>query len=197
MSIDTLDIGPLRQFLGVWEGNKGIDISPGLPNHKLTDTETNYKEQWIFKPIYPATENHDQKLRQVVHDTNAWRGTPSTASKNAGEPFHAQRGFWVWDPSTGMLLNSFAVPRGIVVNAGGIVEPNSTEFELVAEAGSETYGVCQNPFLIDNFKVVRYTLKVKLNKDGSLKYFQNTELKINGRPGTFDHTDENTLMHIN
>ncbi|MCA9528598.1 MAG: FABP family protein [Myxococcales bacterium] len=187
------DIGPLAGLLGVWEGTSGTDVSPGVPDRMATETEKKYRERWVFEPISPAVENHDQKLRQVVCDTNAWRGTPSTAGKNAGEPFHAQRGYWVWDPATKMVLNSFAVPRGITINAGGTVEPGATEFELVAEAGSETYGICQNPFLIDNFKVVRYILKLKLNGDGTFDYEQDTQLQIKGR-GLMHHTDANHLV---
>ncbi|MGH8337853.1 MAG: hypothetical protein ACRETL_13765, partial [Gammaproteobacteria bacterium] len=85
--------GPLAGLIGVWEGNGGKDISPGKPDKMETDTEKSYLEKWFFSLITPHVENHDQKLRQVVCDTNAWRGTPSTAGKNAGEPFHAQRGY--------------------------------------------------------------------------------------------------------
>ncbi|KAA0911073.1 FABP family protein [Pusillimonas sp. ANT_WB101] len=60
------------------------------------------------------------------------------------------------------------LPRGIVINAGGTVKPDATSFELVAEAGSETFGICQHPFLIENFKVVRYILKLTLNGDGTI-----------------------------
>ena len=189
---DLLGLGPLAGLIGVWEGNSGTDISPGLPDRKMTDTEKNYHERWAFELVSPAVQNHDQKLRQVVCDTNAWRGSSSTAGKKAGEPFHGQRGYWIWDAATGMVLNSFAVPRGIVINAGGTVQPGATSFELVAEAGSETYGICQNPYLIENFKVVRYILKLKLNGDGSLDYEQDTQLEIKGR-GLLHHTDANHL----
>ncbi len=189
---NLVGLGPLAGLLGVWEGSRGTDISPGKPDRMMTDTETSYRERWSFELISPAVENHDQKLRQLVCDTNAWRGTSSTAGKQAGEAFHAQRGYWVWDAATGMVLNSFAVPRGIVINAGGIAEPNAASFELVAEAGSETYGICQNPYLLHHFKVVRYILTLKLNGDGSFDYTQDTQLEIKGR-GLLHHTDANHL----
>lgn len=188
----TAGFGPLAGLIGVWEGSAGIDISPGLPDRTMTDTETSYHERWVFEPVSPAVANHDQKLRQLICDTNAWRGSPSTAGKTAGEAFHGQRGYWVWDAATGMVLNSFAVPRGITINAGGTVEPDATSFELVAEAGSEIYGICQNPYLVENFKVVRYILKLKLNDDGSFDYEQDTQLEIKGR-GLLHHTDANHL----
>lgn len=192
---EAIDYGPLAGLIGSWEGTSGTDVSPGKPDQQTTDTERRYRERWVFEAISPAVENHDQKLRQVIADTHAWRGTPSTAGKHAGEPFHAQRGYWVWDPATKMLLNSFAVPRGLVINAGGIVEPDATHFELEAQAGSETYGICQNAFLRDNFKVVRYTLKVTLSGKGSIDYEQDTLLLIKGR-GLMHHTDANHLQRV-
>lgn len=191
---NTIDYGPLTGLIGVWEGNHGTDLSPGMPDHLMDDTETSYRERWAFEAVSPAVENHDQKLRQIVGDTNAWRGTPSTAGKNAGEAFHAQRGYWVWDPETNIVLNSFAVPRGIVVNAGGTVAPGATTFELAADCGSEIFGICQNPFLIESFKVVRYTIKVTLNGD-TIDYEQDTQLEIKGR-GLMHHTDSNQLTRV-
>ena len=191
----TAGLGPLAGLLGVWEGATGVDTSPGVPDQLLTEIESSYRERWAFEEVDPPAENHTQKTRQVVCDTNAWRGATSTAGKKGGEAFHAQRGYWVWDPASKMLLSSFAVPRGIVINAGGTVEPDATSFELVADAGSETYGICQNPYLHENFKVVRYILKLKLNGDGSLDYEQDTQLQIKGR-GLMHHTDANHLERV-
>ncbi|MEO6926435.1 MAG: heme-binding beta-barrel domain-containing protein [Rhodanobacter sp.] len=187
-----LDLGPLAGLVGTWEGNHGTDISPGHPDRMMTDTETSYRERWVLELVNPAVGNHDQKLRQLTCATNAWRGNPSTAGKHAGEPFHGQLGYMIWDAANKQVLASFAVPRGIVINAGGKVEPDATSFELVAEAGSETCGICQNPYLLENFKVVRYILKLKLNGDGSFDYEQDTQLQIKGR-GLHHHTDANHL----
>ena len=192
---NTINYGPLAALIGVWEGNEGTDVSPAKPNQMETDTETGYRERWVFEAVSPAVENHDQKLCQLVADTNAWRGTPSTAGKNAAEPFHAQRGYWVWDAATGMILNSFAVPRGIVINAGGTAQPGATSFEMMAEAGSEHFGICQSPFLLESFKVVRYILKVRLNGNDSIDYEQDTQLHIKGR-GLMHHTDTNHLKRV-
>lgn len=101
----------------------------------------------------------------------------------------------IWDAAAKPLLASFAVPRGIVVNAGATVEPDATSFELVAEAGSEGYGIYQSPFLLQNFKVVRCILKLKLNGDGSFDYEQDTQFEIKGR-GLMHHTDANRMKRI-
>ncbi len=187
-------LGPLAGLVGVWEGNSGTDTSPGMPDRMSTEVSSSYRERWALEVVTPAAENHAQKLRQLTFVTSAWRGHPSMAGAPAGEPFHAQTGFMVWDAANKQLLATFAVPRGITINAGGPVDPEATTFELVAEAGSESYGICQNPYLIENFKVVRYSLKVKLNGDGSLDYEQDTQLQIKDRAGIFHHTDANHLQ---
>lgn len=184
--------GPMAGLIGAWEGTSGKDTSPGMPDHMTTEVSNNYRERWVLAVVSPSAENHHQKLRQLTFDTSAWRGHASQAGAPAGEPFHAQTGYMIWDAANKQLLASFAVPRGIVINAGGRVEPDATSFELVAEAGSETYGICQNPDLLENFKVVRYILKVKMNGDGSIDYEQDTQLQIKGR-GLLHHTDTNHL----
>ncbi|MEO8839634.1 MAG: heme-binding beta-barrel domain-containing protein, partial [Herbaspirillum sp.] len=136
------ELGPMAGLIGVWEGNSGTDTSPGMPDQNKTDVEKGYREQWVLEHVPAGAQNHNQKLQVLTFATSAWRGTPCTAGKIAGEAFHAQAGFMTWDAADKQLLASFAVPRGIVINAGGTVEPNATSFELVAEAGSETYGIC-------------------------------------------------------
>lgn len=190
------DLGPLAKLLGTWEGNEGEDVSPAVPDKMKTDIERGFFERWVFNPIVPAVENHEQELRQIGCNTDASRGNPSTAGKKAGESFHSQRGYWTWDRDTGIILSSFAVPRGIVVNAGAKIEADAKKYTLVAEAGDEIFGVCQNPFLIENFKVVKYILEIEFIDDDTIKYFQNTQLKIKGREEIFDHTDTNLMRRI-
>ena len=185
-------LGPMAALVGVWEGNAGTDTAPGMPDQNKTDVEKGYHEQWVLEHVPAGAQNHSQKLQVLTFATSAHRATPSTTGHIAGEAFHAQTGFLLWDAATKQLLASFAVPRGIVINAGGTVESNATSFELVAEAGSETYGICQNPSLLENFKVVRYILRVRMNGDGSFDYDQDTQLQIKGR-GLMHHTDANHL----
>lgn len=76
-----------------------------------------------------------------------------------------------------------------------LAERDATTFAPVAEAGSETYGICQNPFLNEHFKVVRYILKLTLNPDGTIDYEQDTQLLMKGRD-LFHHTDSNHLTRV-
>lgn len=86
---NLVGLGPLAGLIGVWEGNSGVDISPGLPDHALTDTESGYRERWAMELVSPAVENHDQKLRQLTCATNAWRCDPSTAGHTRHQSYGA------------------------------------------------------------------------------------------------------------
>ena len=62
-------------------------------------------------------------------------------------PFHEELGYWMWDAANQQVMRCFIVPRGVNVIAGGTVEADATSFELSADVGSETYGICSNKFL--------------------------------------------------
>ena len=181
------NLGPLARLVGTWEGDSGKDLSPGMPDRMKTDAAT-FCGRWTFKSIGHA-QNHDQHLYGLSCSTTAWR-------LGNGEAFHEQTGYWLWDAANKQVLNTYVVPRGISIQAGGTAEPDATRFELAADAGSETYGICQNPFLHANFKVVRYVLKLTLHDDDSFDYEQDTRLQIKGRPGLFHHTDSNHLKRV-
>jgi hypothetical protein len=139
----------------------------------------------VFDPT-GLVENHEQRLFGLRYATTAWR-------LGADDPFHEELGYWLWDAEAKQVLRCFMVPRGVTVIAGGTVEPDATSFELAAEVGSETYGICSNRFLDREFKTVRYELKLELRDANTLHYWEDTVLKIKGLDELFHHTDENTL----
>ena len=79
----------------------------------------------------------------------------------------------------------------VVLTAGG--ERHARSFELAAEVGSETYGICSNRFLDREFKTVRYELVFEKRDARTIHYREDTVLKIAGQKEPFHHTDENTL----
>ena len=84
-------------------------------------------------------------------------------------------------------------PREVSVIAGGIVEPDAREFQLVTHVRSETYGICSNQFLDREFKTVSFKMKVTIHDENSFSYEEDTQLQIKGQKKLFHHTDKNTL----
>lgn len=176
------NLGPLATLAGIWEGDKGDDTAPsddrGTENNK-------FRERITFEPMGPVN-NHEQALYGLRYSTTAW---PS----GSDSPFHEELGYWLWDAQAKQVLRCFIVPRGVTVLAGGTVEPEAKSFELAADVGSETYGICSNQFLDKEFKTVRYELKVTIHDNQSFSYEEDTQLQIKGRKDLFHHIDKNTL----
>lgn len=177
------NLGPLAPLAGTWEGDKGDDTAP---DDDPKETEINkYRERLVFDPFGPVN-NHAQVLYGLRYSTTAWRlGEES--------PFHEELGYWLWDKAEKQVTRCFIVPRGVTVIAGGTVEPDAKEFNLSADVGSETYGICSNLFLDREFKTVRYELKVTIHDDNCFSYEEDTQLKIKGQKNIFHHIDKNTV----
>ncbi len=179
------NLGPLAALAGVWEGEKGDDVAPsddrGVENNR-------FRERITFEPFGPVN-NHEQALYGLRYSTVAWRLGESAA-------FHEETGYWLWDPKAHQVLRCFVVPRGVTVLAGGTVEPEARSFELSAEAGSDTYGICSNRFLDQEFKTTRYTLKVTIHDAHTFSYEEDTQLRMKGRKEAFHHIDKNTLTRV-
>jgi hypothetical protein len=178
-------LGPLAQLAGVWEGEKGDDTAPSDDR----GTEQNlFRERIVFEPMGPV-DNHEQTLYGLRYSLTAWRlGEES--------PFHEDRGYWLWDAKEKQAMRGFVVPRGVSILAGGTVEPSAKIFELSADVGSETYGICSNQFLDREFKTVRFEMKVTVHDSNSFSYEQDTQLKIKGQDNVFHHIDKNTLSRV-
>ncbi len=178
-------LGPLGPLAGTWEGDKGADVAP---SDTRATAHSKFREHMVFDPI-GRVDNHEQVLYGLRYATKAWR----LGEEN---PFHEEVGYWMWDAANKQVLRCFLVPRGISVIAGGTVEADAKVFELAAEYGSSIYGICSNQFLDEEFRTVRYWLKVTVHGDDSFSYEEDTELKMKGREQIFHHTDQNTLRRI-
>lgn len=179
----TPSFGPLTLLAGTWEGDKGYDTSPSKDRGTKT---TRFRELIKFDPFGPVY-NHKQVLYGLRYSTTAW-------PLGEANPFHEELGYWLWDIREKQVLRCFIVPRGVTVMAGGTVEPNAKQFELFAEVGSQTYGICSNKFLDREFKTVRYELQVTVHDNQSFSYEEDTQLQIKGQTDIFHHTDRNTLI---
>jgi hypothetical protein len=109
------------------------------------------------------------------------------------ESYHDQVGYWLWEPATGNLIQTLAIPRGQTAMAFGRAPKDATSFELVATRGATTNGICSNPFLEYAFQTVEFRIKVTINPNGTWAYNEDTVMIVRGQLEPFHHTDRNIL----
>jgi hypothetical protein len=182
---NTLDnLGPLRPLAGIWEGIKGVDISP-----KEDGPETRkYKERIVFEPIDPQ-----------ANGPQLFYGLRYHIKVNTDEEtitFHDQVGYWLWEPATGLVLQTIAIPRGLVAIASGYAKPDDKSLKVKAIRGQTEYGICATSFLEQAFKTEAYEIEITFNEDGSWFYASDTILRVQGQEELFHHRDENRLFQV-
>lgn len=189
MNDDIRNLGPLAALAGTWQGDKGADLAPSTadgPADRGTAL-SNYRERIELEPI-GRVDNHAQVLYGLRYRTTAWR-------VGADDSFHEEVGYWLWDAAAEQVMRCFIVPRGMSVVAGGTAKADANSFDLQANAGSATFGICSNPFLDREFRTVRYRLHVQVHDDGSWTYTESTQMQL-ANDKLFDHTDGNTLRRV-
>jgi len=110
--------------------------------------------------------------------------------------FHDQVGYWLWEPATGLIMQTIAIPRGQVVLAGGQAQPGDDHIAVEARRGDPRFGICSTTFLDEAFRTDYYRIDITFNRDGSWTYVTRTDLAIRGQLPAFDHRDTNTLRRI-
>ena len=184
-SPDTLaNLGPLRRLAGIWESRGGIDINPKADGPQRRE----YSERIELQPI-DAQSNGPQLLYGLRYHTRI-------LAPGEDATFHDQMGYWLWEPATGLVLQSLAIPRGQVALAAGRATADADRLVLTAERGQTEYGICSTSFLECAFRTDSYRIEVVFNGDGSWSYVQDTLLKVRGRAGMFQHRDRNTLVKV-
>ena len=182
---DTLsNLGPLAPMAGVWVGERGTDVHPVVEG---TEQDA-FVERYELQPIDRQT-NGPQLFYGLRYHTHI-------VKPGEVETFHDQVGYWLWEPATGAVMLSLAIPRGQAVLAGGTAAPDATEFEVRAAIGSEVFGIVSNPFLDRNFRTVSFRMQVTVHPDGTWSYDEDTVMEVAGRDEPFHHTDRNTLTRI-
>ena len=182
---DTLaNLGPLRRLAGVWEGNKGIDINPKSDGPERRE----YIERIELQPIDPQANGPQlfYGLRYHIHIM----APPEDAT------FHDQVGYWLWEPATGLVMQTVAIPRGQVLLAAGSASADGSGLEVDARRGQTNYGIASTDFLEHAFRTEAYHLSITFNVDGSWSYVSDTTLVVIGRADPFLHRDRNTLTKI-
>ena len=182
---DTLrNLGPLAPMAGSWLGDNGLDVHPTVDG----TVQSVYIERYELAPIDPQT-NGPQLFYGLRYHTRITQ--PGDVAM-----FHEQVGFWLWEPASGTVVLTLAIPRGQVAMATGQTSKESRQFTLKARRGSETNGIVTNPFLEYAFQTTEFEMTVTINDDGTWSYDQTTTLNVHGQAKPFLHTDRNTLKRI-
>jgi hypothetical protein len=182
---DTLaNLGPLRRLAGEWRSAQGVDVNPKADGPERRE----YTEHILFEPIDPQANGPQlfYGLRYHVHI--------NTAEEEI--TFHDQVGHWLWEPATGLVLQTLSIPRGQVAIAAGHATADDDRLVVTAERGSTEYGICSTAFLEHAFRTDRYQLEVTFNPDGTWSYVSETTLIVRGRQEPFIHRDRNTMTKV-
>jgi hypothetical protein len=173
---DTLaNLGPLRRLAGVWEGRKGVDLNPKAdgPERRV------YLERIELQPTDPQANGPQllYGLRYHIHIN----------TEEEDITFHDQVGYWLWEPATGLVMQTLALPRGQVALAGGRANPDGSGLVVAARRGETEFGICSTAFLEYAFRT---------DSDGSWSYVSDTMLAVRGQAEPFRHRDRNTLTKV-
>ncbi len=178
------NLGPLTRLAGIWEGRKGVDIAPKADGPERRE----FIERVEMQPIDPQANGPQlfYGLRYAIH---------IIASDEPGT-FHDQVGYWLWEPATGLVIQTLAIPRGQVALAGGQAKPDGTGLVVEARRGSTEFGIASQAFLEQAFRTDSYTLDITFNDDGTWSYISDTMLMVRGQDELFRHRDRNTLTKV-
>jgi hypothetical protein len=182
---DTLsNLGPLRRLAGTWLGEHGIDLNPKAEGPE----RRTFIEHIDLQPIDPQANGPQlfYGLRYHIHIN----------TREEDITFHDQVGYWLWEPATGLVLQTLAIPRGQVAIASGQAKPDDKTLVLTAERGQTEYGICSTAFLEHAFRTDAYRIEVTFHDDGSWSYVTDTTLIVRGRTEPFAHRDRNKLHKI-
>ena len=178
------NLGPLRRFAGIWEGKGGVDVNP-----KADGPETRaYYERIEMQPIDPQA-NGPQLFYGLRYHTHI-----NTVEEDT--TFHDQIGYWLWEPATGLIIQTLTIPRGQTAMASGHAAIDATSLVVQAERGRTDYGICSTTFLEEAFRTDSYRLEVEFHDDGSWSYVSDTTLIVHGQEEPFLHRDKNRLVKV-
>jgi hypothetical protein len=184
-TVDGVDYGPLAPLIGTWTGDKGVNHSPEPDGEERSF----FYETLLFEAV-GGVDNADRQNLAVL------RYHQVVSRKENDEVFHNETGYWIWDKADSTIMQSFSIPRGVAILAGGNCSaPDEVNVELTlhvkAVAGDLTFGILQSPFMETNAKTTRFTHEIVVKGD-HMRYEETTFLDIYGKK--YDHTDINRLQ---
>jgi len=177
----SVDYGPLSGFIGTWTGDQGMDLAPEPDENERSA----YYERLVFETAGDVDNADSQDLVMLRYNQIVMR-------KRNDEVFHNEAGFLIWNAEQALVMQSFAIPRGLALVAGGTAEVSndSVSIDLGAAADNKQWSISQSPFLTNNARTIEFS-RTYLLVGNTLTYRQTTQLEIYGREVA--HTDSNTL----
>ena len=188
MSSDGVNYGPLAALIGTWRGDKGVDRAPEPDGEERNP----YYETIVFEAAGDVTNAEQQTLSVVRYHQEVRR-------KSNDKVFHDQVGYWLWDPADDTIVETFTIPRGVAVVAGGKLGlpadlAQELVFEVAADASSPQFGIVQAPFMFKQAKTTAFSHSITVLGD-EMRYTESTILDIYDKTA-YDHKDVNTLRRV-
>ena len=183
--INGVDYGPLAKLVGQWIGVRGTDTSPDANAEPDINA---FIDELSFEPDGPAENAEEQQLVSL-------RYRHVVRKQKNGKIFHNQVGHWILEPTTGKVMHSLSIPRGVCLLAGGQLTTKGNEIgiEVSASKGDEAFGIVQSPFMNQKAETKAFWLELRACGD-ELYYREVMSLHIYGKD--FEHTDESRLQRI-
>ena len=185
--MQEIDYGPLAKLIGVWTGDKGVDVAPepdGVENN-------GYYENIVFTGVGDVTNAESQVLVAVHYRQIVQR-------KSNDKVFHDETGYWMWDEREGIVMHSLTIPRGVCLLAGGEYKDSvdgdaRTVLNVSAAEDDSRWQINQSPFMQANARTTAFSHEIIIDGD-KLSYAETTVVEIYGK--VFDHTDRNRLIRV-
>lgn len=180
-----IDYGPLAALIGVWAGDKGLDVAPepdGIENNPYYETIT-------YTAIGDVTNAESQVLSALHYRQIVQR-------KSNNKIFHDETGYWMWDSKAKLIMHSLVIPRAVCVLAGG--KYNGTKnsdgsiiINVTASIDDKNWQIIQSPFMQENARTTEFRHEITVG-NGKLSYSETSIIAIYGK--VFEHTDQNELL---
>jgi len=165
--MNDIDYGPLKHLIGVWKGDKGVDVAP-----EPDGTENNpYYETISFTAAGDVTNAESQVLTAVHYRQIVQR-------KSNDKIFHDETGYWMWDAENSIIMHSLTIPRGVSVLAGGRynnekADDGSVILEVSAAIDNKDWQIIQSPFMQQHARTTAFRHRVTVGND-RLSYSETT-----------------------
>ena len=127
----------------MWQGRKGVDVNPKADGPERRE----FLERIEMQPIDPQANGPQllYGLRYHVH----------IVASDEDVTFHDQVGYWLWEPATGLIMQTLAIPRGQVALAAA-----AARFEGVVAWDAIDDGAA----LVRGLNAMQQALKLDLNR---------------------------------